>query len=217
MRARCCQPSQQLRPSYQADLSSLEETAALAQAITANHERIDVLVNNAGVLNAPQPIQPNGQDIRFVVNTSAPHVLTTALLPILPSDGRVISLSSAAQAPVDLAALAGDTRLDDMGAYAQSKRAVTLWFAQMAAAHMRGPVFIVVNPGSLLATKMVKEGFGIAGNDLQIGADILCRLALDDAFSQASGIYWDNDAGGIGRVDLAQAESVTEAIASLAG
>jgi len=42
---------------------------------------------------------------------------------------------------------------------------------------------------------MVKEGFGVAGNDLQIGADILCKAALDPAFADASGAYFDNDSG----------------------
>ncbi|MEO1640112.1 MAG: SDR family NAD(P)-dependent oxidoreductase [Pseudomonadota bacterium] len=201
--------------TYQADLSALDQTAELAQAIKANHTGIDVLINNAGVYKTPDPILPNGQDLRFVVNTLSPHLLTTALLPIVPRDGRIINLSSAAQAPVDLAALAGDTHLEHMGAYAQSKRAITLWSAEMAAAHPDGPVFIAVNPGSLLASKMVKEGFGVAGSDLRIGADILCRLSLDDAFADASGRYWDNDAGGFGHVDMGQAKAVMDAIVAL--
>ena len=202
--------------TYQADLSSLKETAKLAEAIAAKHNHIDVLINNAGVYKAANPILPNGQDVRFVVNTLAPHVLTTALLPSMPSDGRIINLSSAAQAPVDLAALAGDKHLDDMGVYAQSKRGIALWSAQMAATHPDGPLFIAVNPGSLLASKMVKEGFGVAGNDLQIGADILCRLTLDDDFASASGRYWDNDAGAFGNINLGQASEVTKMIAALA-
>ena len=58
-----------------------------------------------------------------------------------------------------------------------------------------GPVIIAVNPGSLLGTKMVKEGFGMAGKDIHIGSDILCRLALEDEFNDASGLYFDNDSG----------------------
>ena len=201
--------------TYEADLSSLDATSAVAKKIAADHDRIDVLINNAGVYKAPNPILSNGQDIRFVVNTLAPHVLTSALLPLLSKDGRVINLSSAAQAPVDLAALSGQTHLDDMGAYAQSKRTIAVWSAQMANTHPEGPVFIAVNPGSLLASKMVKEGFGVAGNDLQIGADILCRLALDDEFAEASGRYWDNDAGGFAGVDQSQAAQVMQAIIDL--
>lgn len=201
--------------TYEADLSSLEATAAMAERIVDNHDQIDVLINNAGVFKTEHPILPDGQDLRFVVNTLAPHLLTTTLLPIIPKTGRVLNLSSAAQAPVDLAALSGATHLDHMGAYAQSKRAITLWSAQMAQEHPAGPIFIAVNPGSLLATKMVREGFGVAGHDLTIGAGILCRLALDEAFGAATGQYWDNDAGAFGPVDLEQAAEVMAAIRKL--
>ena len=52
-----------------------------------------------------------------------------------------------------------------------------------------------MNPGSLLGTKMVKEGFGTAGSDIRIGAKILIRAALADEFGAASGEYFDNDSG----------------------
>ena len=58
-----------------------------------------------------------------------------------------------------------------------------------------GPVVIAVNPGSMLGTKMVKEGFGVAGGDIRIGAEILTRTALADEFDTASGQYFDNDSG----------------------
>ena len=57
---------------------------------------------------------------------------------------------------------------------------------------------ISVNPGSLLATKMVKEGFGIEGKDVNIGANSLVRLVTDPAYSQRTGEYFDNDAGDFG-------------------
>lgn len=150
-----------------------------------------------------------------MVNTLAPFALTNALLPIIPSDGRVLNLSSAAQAPVDVRALTGQVKLDDMGAYAQSKRAITIWSQKMAREFPNGPAVIAVNPGSLLASKMVKEGFGVAGHDLQIGADILCQLALDEAFSGASGKYWDNDSGGFASVPVGDATAVMEVIRDL--
>ena len=108
----------------------------------------------------------------------------------------MINLSSAAQAPVDTEALAGRVKLEDMPAYAQSKLAITMWSNSMAhTLKDKGPAFIAVNPGSLLGTKMVKEGFGMAGKDIRIGADILIRAALSDEFETASGQYFDNDSG----------------------
>ncbi|MEM9139004.1 MAG: SDR family NAD(P)-dependent oxidoreductase [Pseudomonadota bacterium] len=179
--------------SYSADLSDLDAVTALAKAILDKHETLDVLINNAGVLKAPRPILSNGLDIRFVVNTFAPYVLTRRLLAAMPQDGRVVNLSSAAQAPIDPKAMQGGVQLDEMSAYAQSKLAITIWTREMAKDLADGPAIIAVNPGSLLASKMVKEGFGVAGKDMNIGADILCEAALGDRFANASGSYFDND------------------------
>ena len=201
--------------TYGADLSSLSATRDLARAIAENHSQIDVLINNAGVFKTADPILANGQDVRFVVNTLAPYILTKALLPVIPQDGRVLNLSSAAQAPVNLHALKGEVRLGDMDAYSQSKRAITIWSHMIARDLSDGPVVLSVNPGSLLASKMVKEGFGVAGNDLQIGADILCRLALDASFTADTGKYWDNDSGGFGPVVTADAAELMATIETL--
>lgn len=54
---------------------------------------------------------------------------------------------------------------------------------------------IAVNPGSMLASKMVKEAYGVNGKDIHIGANILCDLALKDEYKNASGQYFDNDSG----------------------
>lgn len=179
--------------TYIADLMDLSQVRQMAARIRQAHEQLDVIINNAGVLKLGNPMTADGYDARFVVNTFAPYVLTRELLPIVPQDGRIVNLSSAAQAPVDLDALHGRKPLADMGAYAQSKLAITIWSRTMAAELPNGPVVVAANPGSLLASKMVKEGFGVAGNDLQIGASILREAALGDRFADASGAYFDND------------------------
>lgn len=181
--------------TYAADLSDLSAVRKLAESIRARHDKLDVLINNAGVLKATQTVLENGQDIRFVVNTLAPFLLTNLLLPIIPADGRVVNLSSAAQAPVNLKAMLGNVPLADMEAYAQSKLAITIWTREWAKSLSNAPVMVAVNPGSLLASKMVKEGFGLAGNDMNIGADILIDAALGARFANASGAYFDNDSG----------------------
>ena len=183
----------------QADLSRLAEVEALAERLSQAHDHLDVLVNNAGVFNSAQPRTEDGLDIRFAVNTFAPFILTRKLLSLLGPSGRVVNLSSAAQTPVDLHALQNQVSMAHGSAYAQSKLALTMWTRHLAQVRGdEGPVLVAVNPGSLLGTKMVQEAFGMAGGDVGIGAEILRRAALDDDFANASGLYFDNDAGRFG-------------------
>eukprot|EP00529_Nitzschia_sp_RCC80_P030289 CAMPEP_0113469462 /NCGR_PEP_ID=MMETSP0014_2-20120614/15913_1 /TAXON_ID=2857 /ORGANISM="Nitzschia sp." /LENGTH=298 /DNA_ID=CAMNT_0000361943 /DNA_START=342 /DNA_END=1238 /DNA_ORIENTATION=+ /assembly_acc=CAM_ASM_000159 len=192
--------------TYRADLSKLDEVKTLASDIRKKHNNLDVLINNAGVLKTRETTAPSGRDIRFEVNTIAPYILTRDLLPIIPQNGTIINLSSAAQAPVDVAALTNQRQIlgnnNDMQAYSQSKLAITIWSSQLARELPNGPVVVAVNPGSLLASKMVKDGFGVPGNDLGIGADILVRAATSSSSSSSSsdefgmvatGKYYDND------------------------
>lgn len=180
-----------------ADLSDMASIESLARNLLAEYPRLDVLINNAGVYRVPETVTSQGWDMRFAVNTLAPYRLTQLLMPLMTGEGRVINLASAAQAPVDMEALAGETHLsDDFSAYAQSKLALIMWTRHLARKRdAQSPLLIAVNPGSLLASKMVKEGFGVPGKDINIGADILLRVALDDEFAKANGEYFDNDSG----------------------
>lgn len=186
--------------SYIADLSHMDEVKELAERIASEHSTLDVLINNAGIFKTPHTRTPEGMDIRFVVNALAPYMLTQKLLPLFGQAGRIINLSSAAQAPVNLDALnkhaAQNLQLEDMDAYAQSKLALTMWSHALGTSLQdTGPCVVAVNPGSLLATKMVQEAFGNSRGGVEIGAEILCRAALSDTFKDASGKYFDNDAG----------------------
>ena len=183
--------------SYLADLSHMADVRALGQTIAETHDRLDVVINNAGIFRTADTFTDDGLDIRFAVNTFAPFLLTQRLMPLLGPAARVVNLSSAAQSPVDLEALAGRIKIpDQLNAYAQSKLALTMWSRTKANSQKdNGPVFVAVNPGSLLATKMVKEGFGMPGKDITIGTDILVRAALSSEFADASGTYFDNDSG----------------------
>jgi len=184
--------------TYCADLSNLPEVDKLATTIIERHTNLDVLINNAGVLRTANPITKSLLDVRFVVNTLAPYHLFKRLETLIGPTGRVINISSAAQATVNLKALEGIVQLGEaMEAYSQSKLAITMW-SKACALRPNAPTMISVNPGSLLATKMVKEGFGIDGKDLSIGSEIVCRAALSTTFANKTGQYYDNDAGRFG-------------------
>ncbi|MEM1145959.1 MAG: SDR family NAD(P)-dependent oxidoreductase [Pseudomonadota bacterium] len=183
--------------TFVADMSLMSDVESLANAILETGLKVDVLINNAGILKSSIGMTAEGLDLRFATNTFAPVLLTDRLSEALTVDARVVSLSSAAQAPVELAALEGRAQLgDQFAAYAQSKLALTMWSVMMGRQPgNRARTFIALNPGSLLATQMVKDGFGIAGKDASIGSEIIVRTAVSGEFEGASGKYFDNDRG----------------------
>ena len=203
--------------TFQADFSDLAQVSALAEAVAQACGSLDVLINNAGVYKTATPRTPAGLDVRFVVNTLAPALLTSQLLAVMPQAGRVVNLSSAAQAPVDLTALPGEAELDDMPAYAQSKLALTMWSACMAERHVNGPLFVAVNPGSLLNTNMVKLGWGGSDRSVEIGAQIVVDAAVGASFEGRSGAYFDNDSGRFAQPhpDARDADKVAEVVTAI--
>ncbi len=209
--------------THVADLSRPDDVRSLARAILQGHQgpqaAPDVLINNAGVFATDETRTADDLDIRIAVNTVAPYLLATLLAPRLGPAGRIVNLSSAAQAPVDPSGLAGEKHYrDDFAAYAQSKLALTMWNSALARSQgSAGPVLIAVNPGSLLGTRMVREGFGTTGNDIGIGADILSRAAVSKEFADATGHYFDNDLGRFAdphpdAMDLAKCDAVVRMI-----
>ena len=128
-----------------ADLSDLSAVDQLATRILDSVDSLDVLINNAGVFRTPSPMTTAGLDVRFVVNTLAPYRLTRLVAPAMTASGRIVNLSSAAQAPVDTGAMRGRTALDAGTAYAQSKLALTMWARQLADEFgAGGPVVVAV-------------------------------------------------------------------------
>lgn len=176
-----------------ADLSSFEETKKMAEEILQNIDKIDIIINNAGVYVLDNCETQDGLDARFVVNTIAPYLMTKMLLPILNNGGRIINLSSRAQMEVDFEAMKIDKKLPNDCAYAQSKLAITMWAMELAEELGDKAVVVSINPRSFLGSKMVKIAYGKEGYDLAIGADILYRAALSDEFTDKTGCYYDND------------------------
>lgn len=181
---------------FVADLSDLRAVRDMAAEVNAKLSQLDVLINNAGIYTTASPVTKDGLDVRFVVNYLAPHELTHALLPLLKASNqaRIVNLSSAAQAPISYPAFAGNERLDDKDAYAQSKLALTMWSMGLAGAVADDNINIIaVNPGSLLNTKMVDEAYGKYWSSADKGANILTQLATSDEFADDTGKYFDND------------------------
>lgn len=183
---------------YVADFSDLNAVAAMAEQVITELDGLDVLINNAGIFNSPQSQTQDGLDIRFEVNYLAPFALTNALLPLLKKseNPRIINLSSAAQAPVNLLALSGTTQISTQESYAQSKLALTMWSFDLAKREPEVQV-IAINPGSLLNTKMAREAYGQHWAPAEKGSNMLVELATLEEYSGMTGKYFDNDKGSV--------------------
>ena len=186
---------------FVADFSDLSAVKKMAQQINQDLSKLDVLINNAGVYKSRVAKTKDGFDIRFSVNFLAPYLLTGEIMPLLKkgNDSRIINLSSAAQAPVSLEALEGNQSIAEMEGYSQSKLALTMWSMYLAETES-DITTIPVNPGSLLNTNMVKEGWGFHRSSADKGRDILYDLAVAEKYGNTSGKYFDNDKGGFGTI-----------------
>jgi len=139
-----------------ADLSVQEEVYHLGETIRADYNRLDVLVNNAGVFRETREETVDGVEITFAVNHLAPFLLTHLVLPRLKDtagrtgQARVITVSSEAHrgASIDFDDLNAERGYNALQAYGQSKLANIL-FTHELARRLRGEGVLVnaVHPG----------------------------------------------------------------------
>ncbi|MDW7693884.1 oxidoreductase [Flammeovirgaceae bacterium SG7u.111] len=115
----------------QLDLNSLQSVREFAEAYSAIHNRLDLLINNAGIMVPPFAQTEEGFESQMGVNYFAHFALTQLLLPVLSGTegSRVVSLSSLAhkRATIDFDNLNSEKSYSKMGAYGQSKLACLLF------------------------------------------------------------------------------------------
>ncbi len=136
-----------------ADLSMQERVRGLAEEIAGAHDRLDVLVNNAGVFMPEREVAPGGIETTFAVNFLAPVLLIHELLPLLArsTPARVVNVASVAHRSVgsiDWGNLPGFPIYDPYDVYAVSKVGIVAFTARLA---------------------RVLEGTGVTANSLHPG------------------------------------------------
>jgi NAD(P)-dependent dehydrogenase (short-subunit alcohol dehydrogenase family) len=149
------------------DLSDLASVREAAAAFAARHERLDLLINNAGVMALPQRKTADGFEMQFGTNHLGHFALTGMLIGVLrrTPHARVVTLSS-------LAHRNGRLPLDDLnwesgryskpGAYARSKLANLLFALELQRRFERAGVdaiSVAAHPG-YSATNIVYGGSG---------------------------------------------------------
>lgn len=186
-----------------ADLASLEQVRGLAARL-AGLERIDVLINNAGLVLGERRITPDGLEHVFAVNHLTPFLLTSLLLPKLTASGpaRVVTVTSDAHsaARLDLSDPNLEHGWDSWRSYANSKLANILFTRELARRlDGTGVTASCAHPG------VVRTGFGRESRPLlklgitiarpfmlspERGADTIVYLASSpDVAGQTGGYY----------------------------
>jgi NAD(P)-dependent dehydrogenase (short-subunit alcohol dehydrogenase family) len=184
---------------YRADLASLDAVRDLAEHVGAENERLDVLVNNAGIGTVEagdreRKESADGYELRFAVNYLAPFLLTRLLGPLLvdAAPSRIVNVSSAGQAPIDFDDVMLERSYDGVRAYCQSKLAlVMLTFDLADGLADSGVTANCLHPGTYMPTKMVIAA-GISPLDsLESGVRATTRLIADPELDSLSGRYFD--------------------------
>lgn len=183
--------------TYQADFSSLQQVAQMADQVLTRHNRLDLLINNAGIgfgrSGARREQSKEGYELRFAVNYLAPYLLTTKLLPALQhTDGsRIVNVASIGQTPLDFSDLMLDKGYDGIRAYCQSKLALimaTFDWAKM----LQGKVTVnALHPATYVDTGMTREAGVTPLATVADGGDSILWLATSQAVAHTNGAFFN--------------------------
>ena len=171
---------------YAADFSSLAEVRTLAQAINRDYDRLDVLVNNAGIWIRDRQVSKDGHELHFAVNYLAGFLLTRTLLPkiIASAPSRIVNVSSLSAAPIDFS----DVMLERPGrasqGYGQSKLLQVMFTIDLAAELKDKKVTVTaLHPATLMDTTMVRQSGSRAMSSVDDGARAVMQQVTGDVES----------------------------------
>jgi NAD(P)-dependent dehydrogenase (short-subunit alcohol dehydrogenase family) len=180
--------------SYLADLSSLGAVRDLADRILSEYDRLDVLVNNAGIIVQERKESEDGYELTFAVNYLSHFLLTSLLLPLLKGSApaRVVNVASAGQSPIDFDDPMLERGYDAMRAYSMSKLAQIMFTFELAERLSGTGVSVnALHPASLMDTKMVLDTFGYTMSTVEEGSEAVVRLAVSPELEGETGRYFD--------------------------
>lgn len=179
---------------YAADLASLDQVGALGDAIRRDYDRLDVLVNNAGIgSTAPErQVSADGHELRFAVNYLSGFLLTRMLLPLIveSAPSRIVNVASGAQNPIDFENVMLEREYSGGRAYGQSKLAQILFSFDLARELAGRDVFVgVLHPATYMDTNMVRMSGRTPVSTVDEGADAVMNLVTNTGLE--SGQYFN--------------------------
>jgi NAD(P)-dependent dehydrogenase (short-subunit alcohol dehydrogenase family) len=178
-----------------ADLASLSEVRRLADEIRARTDRLDILLNNAGIgtAGAERQTSTDGYELRFAVNYLAGFLLTGLLLPLLKASApsRIVFVASAGQQAMDFDDVMLTRGYSSTRAYCQSKLAqITLTMALAQELEGSGVTVNSLHPATYMNTTMVRRAGVTPVSTVEQGADAILNLATSPKLADRSGLYF---------------------------
>jgi NAD(P)-dependent dehydrogenase (short-subunit alcohol dehydrogenase family) len=179
--------------TYRADFASLAEVRAMAAEVAANEERLDALVNNAGIGFLPErEFSQDGVELVLQVDYLAGYLLTRELLPLIRASApsRIVFVASAGQAPIDFDDPMMDRGYDAGRAYCQAKLAPINQTMEMAG-RLDGDVAVTaLHPSTFMPTKILGPGMD-PRSTVQEGIDATVRLVIAPELDGVTGVYFN--------------------------
>jgi NAD(P)-dependent dehydrogenase (short-subunit alcohol dehydrogenase family) len=183
---------------YSADLASLAEVRRLADAVTADHNRLDIFISNAGIgsrnYGPERRVSADGHELRFAVNYLSGFLLAYCLLPIIKATApaRIVNVSSLGQAPLDFDDVMLTKGYDGTRAYAQSKLSQIMFTIDLAE-ELKGTGITVntLHPATYMNTTMVLAGGRTPISTVEEGGAAILHLAVGDDMEGRSGLFFN--------------------------
>lgn len=187
----------------QCDIGSLDQVRRAADEVLTQFERIDYLINCAGVNVPERKLSADGYEMNFAVNYLGPFLLTELLLERVRAtpSARIINLASATQevADLDLDDLQRENKWSLLTSYAQAKLCVIM-HGRDVAKRLAGSAASIncLNPG-YISTNLLRDTrgierlfvklFGGLAAPAWVGGERILAAALDRKYRGVSGKY----------------------------
>ncbi|WP_225725343.1 MULTISPECIES: SDR family NAD(P)-dependent oxidoreductase [unclassified Nocardia] len=178
-----------------ADLADLSAVDRLAAEVESRTDRLDVLVNNAGIgFGAPggtRELSADGIELRFAVNYLAVYRLTHLLQSLLvrSAPSRIVNVASIGQEPLDFDNLMLEHDYSGVSAYRRAKLAEIMFTFDLAAELAPSGVTVnAIHPASLMNTTMVRQADYPAHSTIEEGGAAVLHLINDEV---GTGHYFD--------------------------
>jgi NAD(P)-dependent dehydrogenase (short-subunit alcohol dehydrogenase family) len=183
---------------YRADLASLEEVRTLADTIIGRHDRLHILINNAGIWfdtdDDSRRTSADGHELVFAVNYLSGYLLTHRLLPLMrrSAPGRIVNVASLAQQPIDFDDIMLTRGFSSSRAYAQSKLAQILFTFDLARELQNDGITVnSLHPATLMNTTMVEKAGATPRSSVDEGARAVMQLAASPQLEGRTGLYFN--------------------------